>query len=264
MRLQTCNLTVQIGAHVLLNDINLDFATDQLTIIIGPNGAGKTTLLKCLAGELIPTRGQVLIGERKLDKLRRAELARQRAVLSQHPTLDFPFSVLEVVLMGRMPHPTTDADNLSIAQRALELCGCDNIQQRIYTSLSGGEQQRVQFARVLAQVLELQPTQPRFLLLDEPITALDLQHQYNIMHLLRNLCLNEKIGVICTLHNLNLVAQFADRIIILNNGIKIADGAPPAVLTADIIMQVFNLGVTIRTHPDDKNIPLLIPNLGNN
>ena len=252
---------VTVGPHVLLDNFTAEFAAGELVIVVGPNGAGKTTLLRCLDGELTPTHGGVEFARRPIGEWRRNDLARKRAVLPQQSTLDFPFSVTDVVLMGRMPHPTPDRENRAIAALMLEWCDCAGLGERAYTSLSGGEQQRVQIARVLAQIRDPRESTGRFLLLDEPVSALDLSHQYALLRLLKRLSVEDKIGIVCTLHSLNLVAQFADRVIVMDRGVLVTAGAPGAVFTEELVRRVFRLEVSIRQHPEDDSIPLLIPRL---
>ncbi|MGI9310192.1 MAG: heme ABC transporter ATP-binding protein [bacterium] len=257
--LNASHVTVRVGAQVLLDNFTAAFAPGELTMVVGPNGAGKTTLLRCLDGELTPSDGGVELARRALREWPRARLARMRAALPQRSTLDFPFSVADVVLMGRMPHSTSDARNRAIADEVLALCDCAGLGARAYTTLSGGEQQRVQTARVLAQIWD--GPDGRFLLLDEPVSALDLSHQYALLRLLKRLSRDERIGIVCTLHNLNLVAQFADRAIIIDRGMTIADGAPIEVFTEATVSNVFNLDIAVRRHPDAAEVPLLIPHL---
>lgn len=259
--LRANGVSVRIGPHRLLDNLTAEFAPGELAMVIGPNGAGKTTLLRCLDGELTPTEGSVELAHRPVGQWPRIELARLRAVLPQQSTLDFPFSVNDVVLMGRMPHPTSEAENRAIAAEVLEWCDCAQLGERAYTSLSGGEQQRVQTARVLAQIRGPAASKERFLLLDEPASALDLSHQYALLRLLKRLSARDGIGIVCTLHNLNLVAQFADRAIVIDRGMLVADGAPLEVFTEETLGHVFNLEVAVRRHPDDDSIPLLIPRL---
>lgn len=262
----------------LVDNFSAEIAPGELVMVVGPNGAGKTTLLRCLDGELAPTEGRVELAHRRLCDWPRLELARKRAVLPQQSSLDFPFSVTDVVLMGRMPHRTSDVENRAIAAKTLAWCDCAQLGARAYTSLSGGEQQRVQIARVLAQICgprhDDQPVaqgtgqafnavDARYLLLDEPLSGLDLSHQYEILRRLKQLCARDNIGIVCTLHNLNLVAQFADRALLMERGRLVADGAPLSVFTEQTLRQVFNLEVVVRRHPDDDLIPLLVPRLAN-
>lgn len=269
--LRAIDLTVRGGRRALLDSVTVAFAPGELTALVGPNGAGKTTLLRCLDGELQPAAGGVELGGRALADWPRVELARARAVLPQESTLNFPFSALDVVLLGRIPHATGDAADAAIARRALALCDCAGFAERDYTSLSGGEKQRVQTARVLAQILDGVDVgdgevvgdgelAAKFLLLDEPVSALDLRHQYRLLDLLKHLT-RAGLGVITVLHNLNLVAQFAERAVIIERGRLVADGAPLEVFTAQTLSQVFALEVGVHTHPDNAQVPLLLPKL---
>ena len=295
MSLRARDVSVVAGGCTLLDSINVDFAAGELTMIVGPNGAGKTTLLRCLDGEMTPTRGAVDFADQPIRAWRRDELARRRAVLPQQSSLDFPFSALDVALMGRMPHRTSPAQDRAIAEHALAMCDAAHLQPRAYTQLSGGEQQRVQIARVLAQAADnsdcvsdgdshndgksnserkSKPNGKRnvardnehnaakFLLLDEPVAALDLRHQHALLTLLRQLTQSGRCGVICTLHNLNLAAQFADRAIVLHEGKVVDDGAPRAVFNEATIRRVFGVSVSVREHPDDCEVVLLVPRIG--
>ena len=301
MSLRARDVSVVAGGCTLLDSINVDFAAGELTMIVGPNGAGKTTLLRCLDGEMTPTRGAVDFADQPIRAWRRDELARRRAVLPQQSSLDFPFSALDVVLMGRMPHRTSPAQDRAIAEHALAMCDAAHLQPRAYTQLSGGEQQRVQIARVLAQAADEgdgvsesnsdshsdgrsdnqsngerkskpnskrnvardnEHTAAKFLLLDEPVAALDLRHQHALLTVLRQLTQSGRCGVICTLHNLNLAAQFADRAIVLHEGKVVDDGAPRAVFNEATIRRVFGVSVSVREHPDDCEVVLLVPRIG--
>ncbi len=255
------NLSVNIDTHVLLGNITLEFLTGQLAVIVGPNGAGKTTLLKCIDGEIRPATGEITIDGESLAHWAEPALARRRAVLPQQSTLDFPFTAKDVVLMGRIPHDSGEAANLGIAETCLEICDCLDLLHRSYTTLSGGEQQRVQTARVFCQIWSENCVHNRYLLLDEPVSALDLNHQYALMCNLKRFAATENIGVICTLHNLNLAAQFAARTIVLDRGLIVADGHPAEVFTEETLSNVFNLDVTVAAHPEDTRIPLIIPRL---
>ena len=255
-------LSVQYGSHVLLHSLSTQLQAGQLCMVVGPNGAGKTTLLKCLDGEIQPTHGLVEFNHRPLNQWSTKELAISRAVLPQVSALEFPFTVQDVVLMGRIPHNTTTETNLKIAQQVLELCDCRHLAERAFPTLSGGEQQRTQTARVLAQIWQQHNTSDRFLLLDEPISALDLSHQHSLLKLLKGLALSQGIGVLCTLHNLNLAAQYSDRCLILDNGRLVADGAASEVFTEETISNVFDLDIWLKHHPEDPSIPLIVPRIG--
>ena len=269
------NLSVTIGTHTLLRDLSCEFPGSALCMVLGPNGAGKTTLLKCLDGGITPTRGNISFCGKTLGKWDNLEIARRRAVLPQHSNLEFPFTAKDVVLIGRAPHHTSDEDNLRIAMAALHYLDCGHLAERPFPTLSGGEQQRVHIARVLAQIWldsELQQKNSqtwdqhnettRFLLLDEPVSALDLKHQYDLLTLLRKLAREQQLGIVCSLHNLNLAAQFADRCVIIDDGKLVAEGTAKAVLTEDIVSAAFNIEMWVKPHPENPDIPLIMPKLG--
>lgn len=255
------NIQVAIRNRVILHPLSLNFIPAQLCMIVGPNGAGKTTLLRTLTGELQPESGRIEFNDRPLDNWPKKQLARTRAVLPQSSSLEFPFTVHDVVEMGRMPHSTRDDENRRITDQVMEICDCMDLKDRPFTYLSGGEQQRVQIARALAQVWKDEENFNRFLLLDEPISSLDLSHQYSFLKIFSRLASDRRMGVICVVHNLNLATQFADRCIILDQGRLVADGPPAEVFTEETLSNVFNLDIWIRPHPENEDIPLIIPKL---
>ncbi len=232
-----------------------------VTAVIGPNGAGKSTLLHLLSGALAPDRGWVGLDGRPLGEWPRTELARRRAVLPQASDLSFPFRGIEVVLMGRAAHAgVSDRDrDAAVAFAALRATDALHLAERVYPTLSGGERQRVQLARVLAQIWpdDGGADEPRFLLLDEPTSALDLLHQHLVMSVARDLA-DHGVGVLAVLHDPNLAAMYADRIVVLDNGCVVADGAVEAVLTEATIGRVFGLAVTVGRHPT-RGTPTVLP-----
>lgn len=226
-----------------LSAMTVTLQAGEITALIGPNGAGKTTLLECLAGSLQPAAGEVLLEGEHLSAWPGLELARRRAVLLQHSTLNFPFSVLEVVLMGRIPYwlgRKETAEDLKIAELAMQATDCLHLEHQLFTRLSGGEQQRVQLARVLAQVWTCSQNEPAYLLLDEPVSALDLAHQFSLMQFLRQFA-QQGAGVCVVMHNLNLVQQYADSLWVLSGGRLVADGTSDTCLNADLIQRVFKV-----------------------
>jgi iron complex transport system ATP-binding protein len=230
-------------------------------MIVGPNGAGKTTLLKLLDGEVLPTEGTVTFDMCPVCEWDKKLIAQRRAVLPQHSMLDFPFIVRDVIELGRLPHQSDSSINNEIVNKVAELSDCSDFLDRPFPFLSGGEQQRVQIARALAQIWDTQAQQDHFLILDEPLSALDLSHQYALLKILKNLANQKNTGVICVLHNLNLAAQFADRCLILDQGRLVADGEPAEVFTPETLSNVFNLDILIQPHPQNETIPLIIPNI---
>ena len=258
---QLNNVNVTMGEKTLLHDLSLDFHCGEMCMIAGPNGAGKTTLLKVLDGEIEPVSGSVRFQDKALSSWDKNKIAQRRAVLPQSSSLAFPFTVHDVVALGRLPHKSTREINKQIIQEVMDLCDCAGLIHRPFPQLSGGEQQRVQIARVLSQIWSKTDSIPRFLLLDEPLSALDLSHQYSLLNALARLTSTMGTGIICVLHNLNLAAQFADRCLILDNGRLVADGAPRDVFTRETLSNVFDLEILIEPHPDNRNIPLIIPRI---
>lgn len=255
-------IDVSIGAKALLKNVSLEVRAGEVLIVVGPNGAGKSTLRKVLCGDLPPTRGEVLMNERRLFEWPLLERARVRAVLPQDSTLNFPFTVLEVVLMGRAPHlkGTENRRDYEIARAALDAVEAAHLEERIYPTLSGGERQRVHLAHALAQIWEPPSSDPnaaRYLLLDEPTSNLDLAHQHRTLAVARRFA-REKVGVLVILHDLNLAAQYADRIAVLREGTLVALGTPQDVLTPEAIRETFATPVIVMKHPH-LDCPLIIP-----
>jgi iron complex transport system ATP-binding protein len=255
-------VTYAIGAKRLLEDVSVTVAPGEVLAVVGPNGAGKSTLRKILTGDLAPTRGQVFMDGRLLTDWSNRERARIRAVLPQDSTLSFPFVVSEVVLMGRTPHLRggETARDYEIAADALRAVEAEHLTGRLYPTLSGGERQRVQLARVLAQIWEAPEQGPRYLLLDEPTANLDLAHQHVTLKVVRRFA-DEGIGAMVIVHDLNLAAQYADRIVMLKAGLVVASGLQSEVLTKTIIKQVLNLSVIVMAHPR-ASYSIVIPDRG--
>src|SRR3990167_6196529 len=248
MALDVRNLQFHIGKHSLLKALDLQVKAGECVAVVGPNGAGKTTLFRLLAGEVEPSAGTIQFNGRDLTRWPVAQLARMRAVLPQSSTLQFSFTVREVVAMGRMPHATGRKLDDDIVHEVMQVCDVRKLAERAYTALSGGERQRVQLARVLAQVWQPVADGERLLLLDEPTSALDIAHQIELMQVVRQVCAAD-IAVLVILHDLNLAARFADRILMLHDGSLIAAGTPEQVLQPDLIECVFNVKTQVIRHP---------------
>ncbi len=226
--------------------------------MLGPNGAGKSTLLRCLSGELVPDSGKIHLNGRPLPSWPPRECAKRRAVLPQQSPLSFPFTGLEVALMGRIPHGGPGRGDIAIAGQALLATEAGHLRERSYITLSGGERQRVHLARVLTQLWEPLPEdEPRFLLLDEPAASLDLAHQHGALGLARQWA-RRGLGVLVVLHDLNLAAQYGDRIAVLKDGQLIASGPAHRVLQAELIAESFGLPVRVIPHPE-LDCPLIVP-----
>ncbi len=252
------DLSVRVGNAALLSHVSAAVVPGQVLAVVGPNGAGKSTLLRALAGDRTPTEGEVMLDGRALTQWRAADMARIRAVVLQHSGLDFAFTALEVVLLGRTPHAgrVSRARDLAIATAALTAADAATLRSRTYPTLSGGERQRVQFARALAQIWDAPGGAARYLLLDEPTAALDLAHQHRTLQRARDWA-RRGAGVFVVLHDLNLAAAYADRILMLSRGRAVALGTPADVLRPDLIEQVFGVAVALAEHPDAAG-PLII------
>lgn len=257
--IQAKNVTVQIDNKTLVNNVSMDLEPGKFSVILGKNGAGKSTFLKALTGDLRPYSGEVLIDGKELDSISPLHLARKRAVMMQNLHLAFSFTALEVVLMGRAPHTKgfESAGDQKIAVECMKQAGVEHLTDRKFPTLSGGEKQRVQFARMLAQLWNrIESRQPCCLLLDEPLASLDLAHQHSIMHLIRSLS-RKNVAVMMILHDLNLAAQYADVVNVMKNGRTYALGSPNEVFKPEIIEMAFDCPVHVMRHPY-HHCPLVI------
>jgi iron complex transport system ATP-binding protein len=231
------------GDREVLRDVAFDISRGECFGILGPTGSGKSTLVRLLSRVLRPTTGRILLSSRDLGTYPPRELARSMAVVPQETALDFPFSVLEVVLMGRAPHLggfgfEGDRD-VAAAERAMERTGVDDLAARFFHQLSGGEKQRVVIARALAQ-------EPEVLVLDEPTTFLDIRHVVEIFELLRSLSEERRITLIVVLHDLNLAALYLDRLVFLKAGRVVACGNTDEVLNYRTIREVYDTDVYVH------------------
>ncbi|MEC5341170.1 heme ABC transporter ATP-binding protein [Brenneria populi] len=241
-------LCFQSGGRYLTQDISLEVRGGEIVAIIGPNGAGKSTLLRLLTGYLTPSRGECLLAGKPLAQWTPTALAKTRAVMRQHSGVAFAFSVQDVVAMGRAPYGR-ERQNDDIIRLVMAQTGCSDLALRDYRRLSGGEQQRVQLARVLAQLWHPLPT-PGWLFLDEPTSALDLYHQQHLLRLLKQLTRRQPLAVCCVLHDLNLAALYADRILLLHEGRLVAQGVPEQVLREEILTRWYQADLSVAPHPE--------------
>lgn len=250
MSLSGQNLTVVAGKREILSDASLTLRAGEVVVIVGPNGAGKSTLLRALSGETRPANGTVTLNGRNLSDWSADELALQRAVLPQSPTLAFPFRVCDVVELGRYPHrgSATGEDHRIAISSAMHAADVGAMALRDCRTLSGGELHRVHFARTLAQVWTRRHELARFLLLDEPTSSLDLAHQGLVLSRAKSLT-REGAGVLAILHDLNLAAAYADRIVVMDKGRIIVDGIPDEILTEDLIRAVWGVESEFVTTP---------------
>ncbi len=240
----------------LLQGIELELAEGELLGLIGPNGSGKSSLLHTIAGGLPIDGGSIVIHQRPLQQWGHEERARALSMQSQHASLNFPFSVEEVILLGRIPHASGAAQDTKILEEVLLATDTAGLRHRPYTQLSGGEKQRVQLARAVAQVWRSEDAPGRLLLLDEPSSALDMAHQRMVLDLITTLR-SEGCAVILSSHDFNLLSGHADKFLVLQDGKQYSFGSPAEVLTTNMFTEVFSVDVLIQDHPGN-NAPLVI------
>lgn len=234
------------GATPVLKGIHLRISRGELVGLLGPNGSGKSTLLRVLSGVLKPQKGQVCLDGQPLSQLRAKEVAQKLAFVPQREEVAFGFTAWEVVLLGRAPYigwwGRERAEDVTATRRAMERTDSLPLADRAFSTLSGGERQRVVLARGLAQETSL-------LLLDEPLTHLDVAHQVSTLSLLRQLNREEGLTVLAALHDINLASEFCDRLIVLRQGQIVADGTPTEVITPALLARVFGLDAWVRVNP---------------
>lgn len=245
MNIQTDTIQVSFGSKTILHDISLAIQDKEFVGIIGPNGSGKSTFLKCLYRVLQPSGGKIFFEGTELSSLSHRDTALKMAVVAQHSTVNFDFSVLEMVLMGRSPYKglldRDQLDDYEIARHALAQVGLSDFESRNFNTLSGGEQQRVILARALAQRTEC-------LVLDEPTNHLDIKYQLELMTIVKRL----DATVVSAIHDLNLAAIYCDRIIALKDGHIVCSGTPQDVLSSDTIRHIYGVSAMVQTLPDGR------------
>lgn len=241
-----CLQAVNLGYSPVLRNISLTLAPGEMVALIGPNGAGKSTLLRALTGYLPPDSGTCSLKGKTLAEWSPQALSRQRAVMRQQSQTGFDWPVEEIVAMGRAPWESTGSTR--IVREVMALTGCLPLSGRKYNALSGGEQQRVQLARVLAQ-LWVDDAPQGWLFLDEPTSALDLYHQQHLLRLLKKLTYAGQLHVCVVLHDLNLAALWADRLVMLHQGEIVAQGSARQVLQAPTLSRWYGAEVHIGQHP---------------
>jgi iron complex transport system ATP-binding protein len=257
--LEAIDVTVTAGRATLLKRVSLAVAPGEVVALLGENGAGKSTLLRVLCGDLSPRAGAVLLSRRPMYLWSMAERARRRAVLPQRVDVAFGFTALEVALMGRLPHDggvVTD-EGIAIARAALARVDASRLEQRVVQTLSGGEAARVQLARVLAQLWGRDAAAARFLLLDEPTASLDPAHQHLTLERVRAAAREQALGVLVVLHDVNLAAQYADRIALLKGGRLLGAGPPHEVLTPESLAACYGVDALVLPHPR-RAAPLVV------
>lgn len=241
------NINFEVKTRRILNNINIDFKKPELVVILGPNGAGKSTLLQILAGFIKEAQGEVTYKGKNINDWKLDELAKTRSFLQQQNAIFGSFAVEDILEMGRYPHfksAPTQMDR-KLIDLALEEINFAHQRKRVYQTLSGGEQQRVQFARAVLQLQDSdrEDYSNKVLFLDEPLNNLDLQYQYSLMELSRQKVVDNGGIVIAVLHDLNIAYQFADRIIILKDGNLVVDENKEHAYDTEILSQIFQVNI---------------------
>lgn len=253
---QAADIWFRVRDKIILQNVNVSFQPGQFTAVVGPNGAGKSTLLKALANENANFQGEVSINGKPAKSYSAKSLSLVRAVLPQSSTVQFAFTVEQIVNLGRHAHRSTKVENQRIVEEVMDLTATREFSQRNYMTLSGGEKQRVQIARVLAQVWE-ETVYPRYILLDEPTSNMDIAQQQQMFSLAKMAC-NRNIGVLAIVHDLNQAVQFADKLYFLRNGKITASGEAKDVFTKSNIEETFCCRVNVY-HDPCNNCPYIIP-----
>lgn len=247
------DLCFSYGEKDVLNGISVSIKKGSLVGILGPNGCGKTTLLRCVSGYLKPKRGSIKVEGREVSAFGSRELSRMMALVPQHAVMEFDFTVRDIVLMGRNPHQkwfsqATEEDVLT-AESAMRKTGVLELADRSVLTLSGGEWQRAIVARALCQ-------QSSLMLLDEPVSNLDIKHQIDILRMVKDVVENNGITAVCVLHDINLAAQYCSDILMLKEGKTYLWGSPCEVISEQSIKSVYGIKTYLK---NEQNKPYIIP-----
>ena len=238
MNICATDIKMEIGNNEILKGVSIDSKNREFIGIIGPNGSGKSTLLKCIYRILKPNNGCIMLGRQDISKMSVKESAKKLAVVAQHNYYNFDFSVGEVVLMGRSPHKKSlepdNSEDYDIVNESLEKVGMLGFKNRSFSTLSGGEQQRVILARALAQ-------QTPCLILDEPTNHLDIKYQLSLLNIVKSL----NLTIISAIHDLNIASMYCDRLFVMKNGRIVGMGTPQEVLTKEFIKEIYDIDVEI-------------------
>ncbi len=254
VKLELADVSLGYGSRQVVRQLSFRVMPGEMLGLIGPNGCGKTSIIKAMC-RVIPHTGAIFLDGKEISAMPRKELARLLGVVPQNPSLPETFTVFEVVLMGRNPHlgllRYESRKDLDVAWWAMVETATDALAERRMGELSGGERQRVTVARVLAQ-------EPEAVLLDEPTANLDISHQVEILGLIRDLCRQKSLAVLVALHDLNLAAQYCDRLLLISNGQLHAEGTPWQVITPENIKGVYGTESTVYPHPVNR-LPVVLP-----
>ena len=258
VELKLQNVTLGYMQNVVVKGMTLEMNPGEMLGLVGPNGCGKSTIIRALSRVISPYSGSILLNGQDISRIPRRDLARLIGVVPQMPLLPSTFTTFEIVLMGRNPHlgllQYEGPKDIDIAWQAMGKTSMQHLAQRRISELSGGEIQSVVIARVLAQ-------QTQAMLLDEPTANLDIGRQVEILDLIKGLCRRDKLTVVVALHDLNLAAQYCDRLVLIDNGRVHSEGKPGEVINADNIRQVYGSGSHIYSHPL-SGLPVVLPTAG--
>ncbi|HIP24883.1 MAG TPA: ABC transporter ATP-binding protein [Archaeoglobus profundus] len=248
------NVSFSYDSRLILKDVSFSAYPGEITAIIGPNGAGKSTLLKLLANILVPKSGKILFDERDIKEMDKEEIIKMISYCPQENVIPGILTVYETVLMGRIPYLSlrVSKENLEMTENIIRKLGLEKYSKKYTNQLSGGERQIVLIAQALVR-------EPKVLLLDEPVSNLDIRNQLEILELIKNITQHENITTILVLHDLNLAARFADKIVILNNGKVYSYGEPENILTPDTIREVYKVRAIVTKNEGFINIIPLCP-----
>ncbi|MFC1900518.1 ABC transporter ATP-binding protein [Chloroflexota bacterium] len=246
IKIEAENVSLAYGRNVVMKDLTFQVSPGEMVGLIGPNGSGKSTIIKALSLIMRPSSGKIMIDGNNILKIPRGELARLLGVVPQMPLLPSTFTAFEIVLMGRNPHlglfQYEGMKDMEITWQAMGKTATQPLADRQIGELSGGEIQRIVIARVLAQ-------EPKSILLDEPTANLDINHQLEILDLIKTLCIENNLAVVITLHDLNLASQYCDRLILINQGKVHSQGLPTEVINSKNIKEVYGADNCVYTHP---------------
>ncbi len=261
IKLEMQGITLSYNHTPVVDKVSFQVVPGEMLGLIGPNGCGKTSIIKALSRVLPLRSGKILLDGQDINGLSRSQMAKMIGVVPQNPLMPETFTVAEVVLLGRTPHlgllRHESARDLKIVEWAMERTGISTLASRKIGELSGGERQRVTVARVLAQ-------EPVAILLDEPTANLDINHQTAILDLIRDLCKERNLAVLIALHDLNLAAQYCDKLVILKGGRLFTEGTPRQVITAENILAVYGMNSLVYPHPENTLPVVLASNKADN
>ncbi len=259
IKLEMQNATLAYGHKVVVTDMTFQVMPGEMVGIVGPNGCGKSTIIKALSHVISPRSGKILLDGKDISRIPRRDLARLVGVVPQMSLLPSAFTAFEIVLMGRNPHlgllQYEGPEELATAWQAMERTSTQHLAERRVSELSGGEIQGIVITRVLVQ-------EAKAILLDEPTANLDIGRQVEILGLIKSMCRENNLTVLAALHDLNLAAQYCDRLLLINNGRIHAEGTPKEVITPRNIKEVYGTEGCVYTHPVN-DLPVVLLNAGN-